>query len=563
MATEQKVGIFRQLYLNGVQPAMPPRERKGIIFNNFTILFYFLSFIAGALYLYYLVGISTLFWFVSIMAFSFIPMYVLNGSGFYATSTLLTTLLGASGIFISAAFVGEDAGVQYFYIALAYTMFMNSLGSRKMNLVQLGIIITAIFLLYYIDFDIGYHLEIPSHYRDEQRLFALISVFTLVALMSYNFRTFFDDSISKSDRYFKDRERLKGITESQTKNIQEKEELLRAIYDNTEAGIILESPENNLILDVNEKAERIFRRFKSDLVGSKSNELLAGLTTKQLEEVLHSLEERSRWSGETSIRSSNGKEKWVLLSLLHFSSGGENYRLWNIRDINNLKKAQEELEHKNNELDSFVYSMAHDLKGPLGTLSSLISNEIAEPEEQAEMQHQLIRRMRNYIDDVVNITKDKKLDVEIKELNLKDLIEDIRTELKYFGNAEKVDLKMDFKDSFGLRSDPYRLKVIMQNLLSNAVNYADFKKPESFVKVSARQKEDKVILEVTDNGKGISESDQAGIFKMFYKGEDLNSGSGLGLFLVKQNVDKLNGELELKSTQGEGSSFIISLPQKA
>ncbi len=563
MATEQKVGLFRQLYLNGVRPEMPPRERKGVIFNNITILFYFISFIAGGLYLYYLVGISSLFWFVSIMAFGFIPMYVFNGSGYFSIATLLTTVLGASGIFISAAFVGEDAGVQFFYISLAYSLFMNSLNSRKMNLIQLGVIIAAIFILYYIDFDIGYTLEIPSQYRDEQRLFALITNFTLVALMSYNFRTFYDDNITKTDRYFKDRERLRGITESQTKNIQEKEELLRAIYDKTEAGIILESPENNLILDVNERAERIFRRFKSDLVGSKSNELLSGLTTEQLEEVLHSLEERSRWSGETSIKSANGKEKWVLLSLLHFSSGGDNYRLWNIRDIGRLKKAQQELEHKNNELDSFVYSMAHDLKGPLGTLSSLLSNEIAEPEEQLEMQHQLIQRMRNYIDDVVNITKDKKLDVEIKDLNLSDLIEDIRTELKYFGEAEKVNLKLEFEDSLILRSDPYRLKVIMQNLISNAVNYADFDKEKSFVEVSAKRDEDKLVIEVSDNGKGISEADQAQIFKMFYKGEDINSGSGLGLFLVRQNVSKLRGDIKLKSTPGEGSRFIISLPQKA
>lgn len=361
---------------------------------------------------------------------------------------------------------------------------------------------------------------------------------------------------------------MKGVSATQTREITEKELLLQAIYDNSDAGIVLESPQQNLIIDLNEKVERIFRKFKAELVGTNMRDLLSGMNPDDLSDLLNSLEHKARWSGQLSISDKKGKKKWIQLGVMHFDSAGREYRLWNIQDIDSLKSIQRELELRNEELrdlnegmDNFVYSVAHDMRGPLSSLKALMKLSEGKPDEESmRMQAELIERMEEYIRDVVNYSQNKRSDVERSNVNLLEVVERIRTELKHFANAPNTELILSFDPELSINTDEYRLKLVLQNLISNAILYADMEKEKAQIEVVAKRADRLIEIQVIDNGQGIEEDIQPRIFDMFFRGNIGSDGTGLGLFLVKESVEKIGGSISLKSTPKEGTTFTIRIP---
>ncbi|MFN5169182.1 MAG: sensor histidine kinase [Cyclobacteriaceae bacterium] len=110
------------------------------------------------------------------------------------------------------------------------------------------------------------------------------------------------------------------------------------------------------------------------------------------------------------------------------------------------------------------------------------------------------------------------------------------------------------------RSDPDRLKMILSNLLFNAVKYSDLKKNERWVRVEASQPNGSWKLSIHDNGIGVREEHQNRIFDMFYRAHTGYEGSGLGLYIVKEAVTKLDGQIALTSAEGEGTQVEILFP---
>jgi len=332
----------------------------------------------------------------------------------------------------------------------------------------------------------------------------------------------------------------------------------------------LVDPHSNLILDVNDGAEKIFRRFKSDLIGSNPRDLITHIEMDSLSQMLNQLAKNEKWTDETIIEDKRGNSKWIQLSVLPFQSAGKDYRLWNIQDINSLKQTQAELETRNEDLkslnedlDSLVYSVAHDMRGPLATLQSLLELKVDDGSELSapEMQKALILRMESYIQDVVNFSKNKRIEIEKSPVALKALVEGIRSELMHYEKAEEVELKINVSEGQMVMSDEYRLKVILYNLIANAINYADFNKNQAWIELNFEENDEMFRIEVKDNGQGIPEEYQEKIFQMFFRTSNDSNGSGLGLFLVKESAKKLNALVKLQSSVGEGSSFSIEFPK--
>lgn len=111
-----------------------------------------------------------------------------------------------------------------------------------------------------------------------------------------------------------------------------------------------------------------------------------------------------------------------------------------------------------------------------------------------------------------------------------------------------------------LNSDPARLRVILSNLISNAIKYSDPSKLDCFVKVTCKEYPLLLEIEVEDNGIGISAEHHKRIFDSYYKLSDRSDSNGLGLSNVKDAVQKLQGTIEVESTLGLGSIFKIQLP---
>ncbi len=118
----------------------------------------------------------------------------------------------------------------------------------------------------------------------------------------------------------------------------------------------------------------------------------------------------------------------------------------------------------------------------------------------------------------------------------------------------QIDQKVDF------HSDPYRLKMIVNNLVTNAFKYPQTKESCPVIKIDALITATSVRITVNDNGIGIPENQQGKIFDMFYGGTEMSKGSGLGLYIVKEMVQKLNGTISVTSEVNHFTSITLILP---
>jgi hypothetical protein len=132
--------------------------------------------------------------------------------------------------------------------------------------------------------------------------------------------------------------------------------------------------------------------------------------------------------------------------------------------------------------------------------------------------------------------------------------------MRYTNGNKNPTIQVAIDESLTVRTDPSRLRVILNNLISNSIKYSDPDKNELIITISASVSEDHFTFSVEDNGLGIAEDQKGKIFNMFYRASENAVGSGLGLYIVKESLERLNGSIRLESKVGRGSIFIVTLP---
>lgn len=235
---------------------------------------------------------------------------------------------------------------------------------------------------------------------------------------------------------------------------------------------------------------------------------------------------------------------------------------WRLR---NITKRNVELKKINNELDRFVYSASHDLRAPLASIMSLVSlldEEIDEQEkkEYVKLIDHCAQKMDVFIHDIIDYSRNKNKELDIEKIPLKELIEESYESLKYLKLDSNVKLKFEIIGQDYINNDQRRLRVILSNLIGNAINYSDKLKNNSFVSINIETNQNLVHFEIADNGIGIEKSEIDNIFTMFYRTDETTIGSGLGLYIVKEALEKLGGNIQVESEIGLGSKFSFTLP---
>lgn len=241
-------------------------------------------------------------------------------------------------------------------------------------------------------------------------------------------------------------------------------------------------------------------------------------------------------------------------------------------NINDIKQAQFELEEKNQELttlnqelDRFVYSMSHDLRAPIASVIGLInlSRDTDSQEELhklMDMKTEALERLDQYIKDVIDYSRNKRVGADMKEVHLAALLEKSMSEVRFFASDADLNLEIDVAPGIVLLSDPMRLRIVLNNLLSNAFKYRDRLKSKQWVRVHAEYDNDLLRLSVSDNGIGIKKEYLERIWEMFFRGTSEGSGSGLGLYILNESVTMLGGTVKVESTLGEGTAFYVEIP---
>ena len=221
------------------------------------------------------------------------------------------------------------------------------------------------------------------------------------------------------------------------------------------------------------------------------------------------------------------------------------------------------LKKTNEELDLFTHSVSHDLRSPITSLKGIIAlaeneSDVSQRKAYFSLMSQILNRQDEFILKIIQFSKNKRTDISIQEIYLPLFFQTIVGDLQY-GVDTKMEIHYDVAP-ITIKIDSFRLDIICRNLLSNAFKYFDTKKEKPFVHISANTLNGILNIVFEDNGLGVEEEHLNKIFDMFYVTSHQNKGSGIGLYLVNEMINKLGGKIELTSVYGEGSKFKITLP---
>lgn len=232
-----------------------------------------------------------------------------------------------------------------------------------------------------------------------------------------------------------------------------------------------------------------------------------------------------------------------------------------------LRVKNEELRRTNSELNRFVYSVSHDLRAPLMSMLGLIN--LAKIEKDIDGQVQLFElmeksviKMDTYIQTTLDYYRNFKSEISIEPIQVDMLIKDIIDSLKSY--HPKCKINFTHNGDTELHTDRMRLKICLSNIISNAVKYGRKNSEAYEINIHTNLTADEYTIDVEDFGIGISESELPKIYDMFYRSaENKDSKStGLGLYLVKESINRIKGQVTVNSELGKGTRFNITIPNQ-
>jgi signal transduction histidine kinase len=235
-----------------------------------------------------------------------------------------------------------------------------------------------------------------------------------------------------------------------------------------------------------------------------------------------------------------------------------------VEEMTLRKQIEEQLTSRNKELDTFVYKASHDLKGPLASLigvTNIARLDLTDPMsvKYLAMIGDSAQKLNFTLANLLEVTKIKYMDAEVKEVNFQNLLEQVTAPLQKRMEEEQVTLKLSVQQPESFFSDPFLISTLLSNLIDNSINYRT-EDTSAFITIDISHKENNMEITVMDNGQGIEKEVQSKVFDMFFRHNMQAKGSGLGLYIVKNCVEKLNGTLTLLSEPAIGTEVKITLP---
>lgn len=343
------------------------------------------------------------------------------------------------------------------------------------------------------------------------------------------------------------------------------ETLLEQLFQNTPMAVVLLSEEGNVV-QINKGFEETFGFTVQELQGKGLNQFIvpANLVTEGND--INTIISRNRVVKTETIRHrKDGKVLSVIIYGVPVLRQDKTLGIFGMYvDITESKKLEEELKIRNAELDNFVYKVSHDLRAPLSSvlglahLASLPGND-DNLLEYIKLMGQKAGQLDHFISDVLSHSKNLKMDLKIEMINFRDIFNQSFDDLSYLKDTEQVARKISITGC-DFYSDPWRVAEIFRNLVSNAVKYKKLGDVEAVTSVQIDVTPGYCSILFQDNGIGIDKVSLEKVFEMFYRASDQSDGSGLGLYIVKNAVEKLGGKVDVESELGQGTTFKIVLP---
>ena len=323
------------------------------------------------------------------------------------------------------------------------------------------------------------------------------------------------------------------------------------------------------VLQINAGFREMFGYELEELKGKNLNDHIVPEELRNEGIDLNNLIHASRViSVETIRKHKQGKHVNVILYGVPVMQDLETIGIYGVYvDITDRRKVEDELKIRNAELDNFVYKVSHDLRAPLSSILGLV-NLAKVPGNTDDIMDYIdiignkVEHLDGFISDVLSHSKNLKMELSVNQINLRGIIDNTFTDLNYLEGAKEM-IKHVKIEGVEFYSDPWRISEIFRNLISNAVKYRQMdgsRTPEISIKIHVDNL--RADISFADNGIGITEENLNRIFEMFFRATEQSDGSGIGLYIVKNAVDKLGGQISVASKSGLGTRFNIILPNR-
>ncbi len=358
------------------------------------------------------------------------------------------------------------------------------------------------------------------------------------------------------------RERTRALTDTYRK---------LSFHINNTPLAVLEWSKSLTLVRWPEQAEKIFGYKAQQVLGSSADEL-SFMKDEQHQSFLENIRQ-----GHDGLQTRQHSFQQVFLredgdlvfvewshSVLTDESGQIESVLSIANDVSLREKAYQETSQINEELDTFIYKASHDLRGPIARMQGIINlGKIESKDPQAHFYFDLLNRVSNELHNLLmrllmvhNIHQHL---LNMEHIYFYDFVENLIQEMPTQHKKQAFTFQNQIPQNLAIVSDKNLLSIIILNLLDNSLTFADNHNP--FVVVNAKVIHgNKISFSVQDNGPGIAENLQEKVFDMFFQGSTKSTGMGLGLYMVRKAVRRLNGEVKLERKDGL-TTFSVLLPE--
>ncbi len=343
------------------------------------------------------------------------------------------------------------------------------------------------------------------------------------------------------------------------------EKLLSQLFENAPMGIVMLGFDDE-VLKINKGFEQMFGYKPNEVIGKYINDIIVPQNLKQEGVELSKDSENGKMVYCESQRLSKSNESVpVMIYTLPVIHEGQRLGVYGIYvDLRKRIKVEEELKVRNLELDNFVYKVSHDLRSPLASILGLINLVKLEGGFQDSLQYlslmeNQVHKLDDFIHDVLSHSKNLKMSLIPLPINFNEVIDKCILDLGYLDGFDEVERSINIEVE-DFNSDKWRINEIFRNLIANSIKYRDTSKERCKLDISVKLTDDECEIRIFDNGIGIPKDSIPHIFEMFYRATDISRGSGIGLYIAKNAIEKLDGKIHVESKPREGTGFIITLP---
>jgi len=360
---------------------------------------------------------------------------------------------------------------------------------------------------------------------------------------------------------------MKDLTDQKTAaaGIAKYETLFFELFQHTPLAIVLLN-ERSEVVKINQGFEQLFGYTLDALYGKTlSHAIVPSELEEEGNEINSLITENKVICVETIRYRKIGEPVSVIIYGVPVLLGNKKIGIFGMYvDITERKRVEEELKIRNAELDNFVYKVSHDLRAPLSSVLGLahlasIPGNRDDLSGYVKLMGEKALQLDHFISDVLSHSKNLKMEVMVDRVDLNEIIERTFRDLSYLAGAEEMKrtVRIEGGEFF---SDQWRLGEIFRNLISNAIKYRKLHFVDAEVSVEIKVDPATCRISVSDNGIGVESALAPRIFEMFFRASDRSDGSGLGLYIVKNAVDRLGGDISVESELGIGTRFVLELP---